>query len=203
MAKAAKMLIVSMMLMAIGHLRQGAFVPPAKRAAPVAAALGVTAAAAAPAFAEDAIDEAARRLSADSYDLIKKIDWNSDIWGKLPSSNPQEVLTALKPILLMGADMSSGSLERGLMAHIKAINSVDANGVTSLGDYEKINAAIGHMIASAPAYRALDVYGSFGTGLFTQEGQDYLVSQYGPEATRAYDAFLKFKDVVKANQVSR
>jgi len=167
--------------------------------AAAAAGAAAMASTAAPAYG-DAIDDAARRLSADSYDLLKKIDWNSGIWGNLPSSNPQETLQALKPIFLMGTEMGSGALQRGVEAHIKAINSVDANGVTSLDDYEKINAAIGHMIASAPAYRALDVYGAFGTGLFTPEGKDYLVSQYGPEATRAYDAFLKFKDVVKANQ---
>merc|ERR1712107_337541 len=154
MAKASKMLVAAAAVAAVCKL-QGAFVPaPQGRSMPVGAAAGAAAMlGAAPAYA-DKIDDAAKKLSADSYDFLKKIDWNSDIYGK---------------------------------------------GVTSLEDYTAINAAIGHMVASVPAWKTLDVYGAFST-IFPKEGQDYLAGLYGPEAEKAYKAFLEFKDVVKSSQ---
>jgi len=153
---------------------------------------------AAPAYA-DKIDDAAKKLSADSYDFLKKIDWNSDIYGDLPGVPHPVILDAIKPILAMGAAMDSAALKKGVMAHVKAIGSVDGKGVTSLEDYTAINAAIGHMVASVPAYKTLDVYGAFST-TFPKEGQDYLASTYGADAEKAYKAFLEFKDVVKSTQ---
>merc|ERR1711988_1913225 len=160
-------------------------------AAGAAAMLG-----AAPVYA-DKIDDAAKKLSIDSYDFLKKIDWSSDIYGKLPSVSPPVVLDAIKPVLAMGAAMDSAALKKGVLAHVKAIGSVDSKGVTSLEDYTAINAAIGHMVASVPAWKTLDVYGAFST-IFPKEGQDYLKSTYGAEAETAYRAFMDFKDVVRA-----
>jgi hypothetical protein len=199
MAKASKMLVVAAAALAVCHLRQSSFVPPpAGRTMPMAAAGAMAMMGAAPAFA-DKIDDAAKKLSAESYDFLKKIDWNADTWGKLPATSPPGVLDGIKPVLAMGAAMDSAALKKGVMAHVKAIGSVDEKGVTSLADYEAINAAIGHMVASVPAWKTLDVYGAFAP-YFPKEGQDYLVSQYGSEAEKAYKAFLEFKDVVKASQ---
>merc|ERR1712107_452042 len=199
MAKASKMLVAAAAVAAVCKL-QGAFVPaPQGRSMPVGAAAGAAAMlGAAPAYA-DKIDDAAKKLSADSYDFLKKIDWNSDIYGKLPASSPPVVLDAIKPVLAMGAAMDSAALKKGVMAHVKAIGSVDGKGVTSLEDYTAINAAIGHMVASVPAWKTLDVYGAFST-IFPKECQDYLAGLYGPEAEKAYKAFLEFKDVVKSPQ---
>merc|ERR1712107_854415 len=180
MAKGSKMLVAAAAVAALCKL-QGAFVPaPTGRAVPLSTAAGAAAMlGAAPAYA-DKIDDAAKKLSADSYDFLKKIDWSSDIYGKLPSSSPPVVLDAIKPVLAMGAAMDSAAFKKGVMAHVKAIGSVDGKGVTSLEDYTAINAAIGHMVASVPAWKTLDVY--------------------GPEAEKAYKAFLEFKDVVKSSQ---
>merc|ERR1711976_322345 len=121
------------------------------------------------------------------------------IYGKLPASSPPVVLDAIKPVLAMGAAMDSSALKKGTMAHIKAMGSVDDAGVTTLEDYTAINAAIGHMVASVPAYKALDVYGGV-ANIFPKEAQQYLASKYGAEAEQAYSAFLEFKDVVKSTQ---
>jgi len=199
MAKSSKLLVAAAAVAALCKL-QGAFVPaPAGRTMPLSTAAGAAAMlGAAPAYA-DKIDDAAKKLSIDSYDFLKKIDWSSDIYGKLPSSSPPVVLDAIKPVLAMGAAMDSAALKKGVLAHVKAIGSVDGKGVTSLEDYTAINAAIGHMVASVPAWKTLDVYGAFST-IFPKEGQDYLAGLYGPEAEKAYKAFLEFKDVVKSSQ---
>merc|ERR1712107_269705 len=86
---------------------------------------------------------AAKKLSADSYDFLKAIDWNEATWAQLPSASPPVVLDAIKPVLAMGAAMDSAALKKG---------------VTTLADYEAINAAIGHMVASVPAWKTLDVW---------------------------------------------
>jgi len=199
MAKSSKLLVAAAAVAALCKL-QGAFVPaPAGRTVPLSTAAGAAAMlGAAPAYA-DKIDDAAKKLSIDSYDFLKKIDWSSDIYGKLPSSSPPVVLDAIKPVLAMGAAMDSAALKKGVLAHVKAIGSVDGKGVTSLEDYTAINAAIGHMVASVPAWKTLDVYGAFST-IFPKEGQDYLAGLYGGDAEKAYKAFLEFKDVVKSSQ---
>jgi len=198
MAKASKMLVVAASAAALlCQFAQRSFVPPAGQKVPMTAG-AVALLGAAPAYA-DKIDDAAKKLSADSYDFLKAIDWNEATWAKLPSASPPVVLDAIKPVLAMGAAMDSSALKKGMMAHIKAIGSVDGKGVTSLEDYTAINAAIGHMVASVPAWKTLDVYGAFST-IFPKEGQDYLAGLYGPEAEKAYKAFLEFKDVVKSSQ---
>ena len=80
---------------------------------------------------------------------------SKDIYGDLPGVPHPVILDAIKPILAMGAAMDSAALKKGVMAHVKAIGSVDGKGVTSLEDYTAINAAIGHMVASVPAYKTL------------------------------------------------
>eukprot|EP00931_Biecheleriopsis_adriatica_P110486 TRINITY_DN8477_c0_g1_i2.p1 TRINITY_DN8477_c0_g1~~TRINITY_DN8477_c0_g1_i2.p1 ORF type:complete len:220 (-),score=64.17 TRINITY_DN8477_c0_g1_i2:154-753(-) len=198
MAKASKMLMVAAAALALCQFRQRAFVPPpASQKLPVSAGAAAMLGAA-PAYA-DKIDDAAKKLSADSYAFLKAIDWNEATWAKLPSASPPVVLDAIKPVLAMGAAMDSGALKKGMLAHIKAIGSVDEKGVTSLSDYEAINAAIGHMVASVPAWKTLDVYGAFAT-IFPAEAQAYLASKYGADAEKAYAAFLEFKDVVKSSQ---
>merc|ERR1711990_773090 len=146
MAKASKMLVAAAAVAALCKL-QGAFVPsPAGRTAPLAAGAAAMLGAA-PAYA-DKIDDAAKKLSEASYPFLKEIDWTSDVYGKLPTQGPLEVLKAIDKMLIMGAAMDPAALKAGVQAHSKAIKDVDAKGVTTLADYTATNAAIGHMVAS-------------------------------------------------------
>merc|ERR1712224_1083366 len=129
---------------------QGAFVPaPAGRSMPMAAGAAAMLGAA-PAYA-DKIDDAAKKLSAASYPFLKEIDWTSDVYSKLPTQSPAEVVKAIDAMLKMGAAMDPAALKAGVQAHSKAFSSMDGKLVTSLADYTAINAGIGHRIASVPA----------------------------------------------------
>merc|ERR1719222_1232584 len=157
MANARKACVLFAALACLMGLRQ-AFVPGPRGVAPMAAAGGVLAmAGAAPAHA-DKIDDAAKKLSAASYPFLKEIDWKSDVYAKLPTADPFQVLKAVDKMIVMGGAMDGAALKAGGMAHHKAIGSIDGKGVTSLADYEAINAAIGHMVASAGEQKTMDVY---------------------------------------------
>merc|ERR1712232_1287814 len=126
-----------------------------------------------------AIDGAASKLSAAAYPLIKDVDWTSDL--------------SLKPL-------PGVSPNQALKAHHKAIGSSDAKLVTSLGDFEAVNAALGKMIASVPSSQVMDVYNAFGK-IVNPVVPNNLYSSVNPgDAQAAYAALLSFKDVVKAAQ---
>eukprot|EP00439_Symbiodinium_sp_Y106_P026943 s6014_g3.t1 len=150
---------------------------------------------AAPAFA-DKIDDAAKVLSEKSYPFLKEIDWTSDVYGKLPTQPPLEVLKAINT-----ASMDSAALKSGALAHSKAIASMDSKGVATLADYTAINAAIGHMIASVPASQTMDVYNAFAKFNLGTDVGPYMMSKVNEaDAKAAYQALMDFKDVVKASQ---
>merc|ERR1712130_298601 len=180
---------------------QGAFVPAAGRAAQVGAAAGAVAMlGAAPAYA-DKIDDAAKKLSEAPYPFLKEIAWQSDVYGKLPTQSPADVMKAIDKMLIMGAAMDPAALKAGVQAHIKAIASSDAKGVTTLADYTATNAAIGHMIASVPASKTMDVYNAFAKFNLGNDVGPYMMSKVNQaDAEAAYKALLEFKDVVKASQ---
>merc|ERR1712039_646098 len=93
-----------------------------------------------------------------------------------------------------------GLLQEAAMAHHKAIGSVDAKLVTSEADFKAVNAALGKVIASVPTSKVMDVYNAFGK-ILIPEVPNYLYSSVKPnDAQAAYQALLKFKDVVKAAQ---
>merc|ERR1712228_146681 len=136
-----------------------------------------------------------------SYPFLKEIDWTSDVYGKLPTAGPLETLKAIDKMIVMGAAMDSAALKAGANAHHKAIGSIDGSGVTSLADYTAVNAAIGHMIASVPESKTMDVYNAFAGFNLGKDVGPYMMSKVtGPDAEAAYKAFLEFKDVVKASQ---
>merc|ERR1711990_1405812 len=199
MAKASKMLVAAAAVAALCKL-QGAFVPsPAGRtlgaAAGAAAMLG-----AAPAYA-DRIDDAAKKLSEASYPFLKEIDWTSDVYSKLPTQSPTEVLKAIDSMLKLGAAMDPAALKTGVQAHSKAIGSMDGKQVTSLADHTAVNGVLGHMIASAPASKTMDVYNAFAKFNLGSDVGPYMMSKVNQgDAEAAYKAFLEFKDVVKASQ---
>merc|ERR1719343_634406 len=91
-------------------------------------------------------------------------------------------------------------LRAGVEAHHKAIAS-RIDGVTSKEDFEKINAAIGRMIASVPEDKVMAVYNAF-SKVVSPEVPKYLMSTVKEEdAKAAYAALLEFKDVVKAHPI--
>merc|ERR1712121_367351 len=196
----SKMLVAAAAVAALCKL-QGAFVPPAGRAAQVGAAAGTVAMlGAAPAYA-DKIDDAAKKLSEASYPFLKEVDWTSDVYAKLPTQSPTEVLKAVDSMLKLGAAMDPAALKAGVQAHSKAIGSMDGKQVTSLADYTAVNGAIGHMIASAPASKTMDVYNAFAKFNLGSDVGPYMMSKVSQgDAESAYKAFLEFKDVVKASQ---
>merc|ERR1712232_993722 len=189
--------LVLVAILGVSNFLKSAFVPPARDSmtwAGVAASLG-----AAPAFA-DAIDDAAKKLSEASYPFLKEVDWNSDIYTKIPGASPSQILKAVDKAIVMGAAMDPAALKAGVLAHHKAIGSIDAKGVTSAADFEAINAALGHMIASVPTSKTMDVYNAF-SGIVGKDVPTYLMSTVtAADAQKAYSALMEFKDVVKAAQ---
>jgi len=201
MAKASKMLVAAAAVAAVCKL-QGAFVPaPQGRSMAVGTAAGAAAMlGAAPAYA-DKIDDAAKKLSEASYPFLKEIDWTSDVYAKLPTQSPAEVVKAIDAMLKMGAAMDPAALKAGVQAHSKAFSSMDGKLVTSLADYTAINSGIGHMIASVPASKTMDVYNAFAKFNLGSDVGPYMMSKVSQgDAEAAYKALLEFKDVVKSTQ---
>merc|ERR1719401_631681 len=151
--------------------------------------------------AASSIGAAAGKLSSAAYPLVQGVDWTSDLALKpLPGASPQQVLKAIDKALVMGAAMDGAALKEAAEAHHKAIGSIDANLVTTQGDFEAINAGLGKAIASVPTSKVMDVYNAF-AGVLSPVIPNYLYSSVNPnDAQKAYNALLEFKDVVKAAQ---
>jgi hypothetical protein len=205
MAKTLPRIVAMVAVVALCNLWP-AFVPPAgQRVGPgVHFSTAVGAAAmlgAAPAAFADKIDDAAKKLSEASYPFLKEIDWKSPVYGNLPNADPLKVLKAIKSALDMGAAMDPAALKAGVLAHSRSIDSIDAKGVTSLADYQAINAAIGHMVASVPKSKVVDVYTAFSGLAPKQVVGEYMKSLVDAgDALAAYKAFWEFKDVVESAQ---
>jgi len=200
MAKGSKMLVVGAAVAALCKL-QGAFVPaPAGRSMATGAAAGAAMLGAAPAYA-DKIDDAAKKLSEASYPFLKEIDWTSDVYAKVPTQSPAAVLKAIDSMLKMGAAMDPSALKAGVLAHSTAISHMDSKLVTPLSDYTAINAAIGHMVASAGQSKTMDVYNAIAKFNLGSDVGPYMMSKVSQgDAEAAYKAFLEFKDVVKSSR---
>merc|ERR1719412_3032411 len=96
------------------------------------------------------------------------------------------------------AVMDGGALQEAAQAHVKAIGSMDAKGVTTQADFEAINAGLGKAIASVPTSTVMDVYNAF-SGIVSPDVPKYLMSSVkADDAKAAYSALMEFKDVVKA-----
>merc|ERR1712007_383631 len=134
--------------------------------------------------------------------FAKEVDWNNDIYLQAPGKfQPAEALKAIDKMIVLGAQADPKLLSAA--AHHKAIGSISGpNGVTSQADWEAVNAALGRVFASVPESTVMDVYNSVSS--ITDPGVPaYLKSLVnGADADKAYEGLLKFKDVVKKNQVS-
>merc|ERR1711988_1271379 len=164
--------------------------------------MGVAMLGAAPAFADE-IGNAAKKLSDASYPFLKDINWNSGLaLAKPGSAGAGDWLKAVDKAIVMGASMDSKLLKAAVDAHHKAIGSAGSSGVTSKGDYEAINAALGRVIASVPESKVMDVYNSF-SGLVSSDVPSYLMSTVKEaDAKAAYAALMDFKDVVKSHPIT-
>merc|ERR1712176_357297 len=146
-----------------------------------------------------AIDAAAGKLASAAYPFLKEVDWTSDLSLKpLPGASPKDVLKAIDKALVMGAAMDGAALKEAANAHVKAIGSIDATGLTSQADFAAINAGLGKAIASVPTSKVMDVYNAFAK-VVPGMVPNFLYSTVNPnDAQAAYRGFLEFKDVVKA-----
>jgi len=205
MAKNSKPLFIAAAALAtVYHFRKPVFVPaPARSVASVALPAAAVAAASAPAFA-DSIGDAAKALSKDAYPFMKEVQWNSFVPLLNPGSAPAgEWAKAIDKAIVMGASMDPALLKAGVQAHHKAIGSVsESKPVLSQADFEAVCASLGRMIASVPESQTMDVYNAF-SALVSPSVPSYLMSTVNEaDAKKAYEALMKFKDVVKANPIT-
>jgi len=148
-----------------------------------------------------AISTAAAKLSSESYPFLKEVDWLSFIYSKpLPGVSAKEALKAVDSALKMGAAMDPKALHGAVEAHHKAIAGVDDKGVLTSADYEAVNAALGQLIASVPTSQTMDVYNSFAKIVSPDVGKYMMAQVKEADALASYNAFLEFKDVVKASR---
>merc|ERR1711957_474373 len=115
--------------------------------------------------------------------------------------DPLKILNFIDKCLQMGASFDSAALRQGVLAHSKAIGSIDAKGVTTLQDYTAINSAIGHMIASVGKAKTMGVYDAGSELVPSASGVPaYLMSTVNEgDAKVAYSALMAFADVVQKN----
>jgi len=182
------------------RLWSASFVPaPAPaRHGPAAAAAAAAALGAAQSAHADKIDDAAKKLTAAAYPLLKEVNWNDDYLLTLPGAEPGALAKAIAKTLEMGAAMDGAAVKAGIKAHSEAISAASGSGVTSQAAFGKINAAIGHMIASAGEAKTMAVYDAW-KGLVPAGAPEYLKSTVKTQdAEAAYRALMDFKDVVKA-----
>merc|ERR1712039_162215 len=111
----------------------------------------------------------------------------------LPGASPKDVLKAIDKALVMGAAMDGAALKEAANAHVKAIGSIDAKGLTSQADFAAINAGLGKAIASVPTSKVMDVYNAFAK-VVPGTVPNFLYSTVNPnDAQAAYRGFVEFK----------
>jgi len=148
----------------------------------------------------DDIETAATKLSKAAYPFIKDVDWTSDLFTKpLPGLSTKQALELTDKLIVMGSEMDPKLLKIAALAHHNAIQSVDAKGVTSEADFEKVNSALGKLIASVPKSTVMDVYNAFAKSVNPVVGNyNFDLFNKGADAIAAHKALLEFKDSVKA-----
>merc|ERR1712146_229096 len=95
-------------------------------------------------------------------------------------ASPQAVMKAVDKMIVMGSAMDGAALKEAAMAHVKAIDGMDAKGVLSQSDFEAINAGLGKAIASVPTSKVMDVYNAMGSVIGSSPVPNYLYSSKPP-----------------------
>merc|ERR1711937_979493 len=113
------------------------------------------------------------------------------------TGTPADVMKAVDKALLMGADMNGGARKEAALAHVAAINNMDAKGVATKSDYQAILAGLGKAIASVPSSKVMGVYNDFGKVVNPQVPEYLMSSVSASDAADAYRGLMEFKDVVK------
>jgi hypothetical protein len=151
----------------------------------------------------DAIQEAAAELTKATYPFMSEVPWNSDEFLLTPGgADPIPWAKAIGKIINMGADMDAELVKIGCNAHHVACTDLPPNGVCSEAKLTEIYAAIGRMIASVPESQTMDVYDAV-KALVHPEVPTYLMSKVTEANARAaYEALIKFTEVVKANPIT-
>merc|ERR1719223_2229542 len=117
---------------------------------------------------------------------------------KVVKANP---ITRSAPVSTVSGGSIDAAAGKLSAAAYPFIEDVDARGVLSEADFAAINAGLGKAIASVPTSKVMDVYNSMAKVIGDSPVPNYLYSQVNPQdAQAAYNAFLEFKDVVKAAQ---
>merc|ERR1719410_880856 len=187
-----------MALMAL-HFQQQTFVPPALRLAAPVVVPAASMLCAAPAFADE-IGDAAAKLSKAAYPFMKEVPWNSNLYNLNPgSSDAVSWAKAIGKMIDMGAAMDTNLLKAGAEAHHAAIVGANKDGLCSEAQLAAITAALGRMIASVPEAKTMGVYDAVGA-LVDPKVPPYLMSTVKEaDAKAAYAALVDFANVVKAN----
>merc|ERR1719191_549682 len=93
-------------------------------------------------------------------------------------------------------------LKAGAAAHHFGIVGSDSAGVCSQAQLTNIYASLGHMIASVPESKTMDVYNSV-SALVDPKVPEYLMSTVKEaDAKAAYAALIDFTNVVKAHPIT-
>jgi len=151
---------------------------------------------------DDAIGKAAAELSKAAYPFMKQVDWNDPTYWMVPGGDAISWTTATAKIIDHGVAMDAELVKAGCEAHHAAIGGLPSNGVCSEAELTAINAAIGRMIASVPESKTMDVYNSV-SALVDSKVPAYLMSKVNEaDAKAAYEALVKFTEVVKANPIT-
>jgi hypothetical protein len=145
------------------------------------------------------IDAAAAKLADASYPFLKDIDWSSPLAAKMSgfSGVTLDALKAVDKALLMGYSTNMGALKEAADAHVKAIGSMDAKGLTTKADYQAILAGLGKVVATANDRAVFDVYNGFKPIVDSRVPEFLMSSVKASDAMEAYKGFMEFKDIVK------
>merc|ERR1719443_2599405 len=152
--------------------------------------------------AASSISAAAHKLGTAAYPFMTGVDWTDDLFGKPPpGKSSQEALRAVDKMIVMGTKMDGPALQEAAMAHVKAIEHMDAKGVLTQEDFEAILAGLGKAISSVPAANVMGVFDEIGNLVGRTGVPGYLYSKQNPtDAFAAYSSLMQFKDTVKVHQ---
>merc|ERR1719414_1742310 len=150
------------------------------------------------------IGAAAAELGKAAYPFMKGVNWMDDLYQKpVPGKSAQDVMPAIDAMIVLGTQMDQAALQEAAMAHVKAIENMDAKGILKQEDFDAIIAGTGKALAGAPESAVMNVYRTMSSligGNFGRVPTNLFSMQTAADAGAAYTAFLNFKEKVKDAQ---